>query len=96
MGLLDASSGGLAQLATDCGSLGAAISGTTPSAALAGTGWQATVAAVNETNADAALAARAMVKRMHDMASDLTTAGAHYALNESESAGDLRALITGV
>lgn len=95
MGLLDTSCVGLHQLATDCRALGAVIAAE-PDYPPSGSTWQATVAAVNEANADAAIAGRAMGARMHDTAASLSTAAAHYRLTEDQSAGDLRALVAEV
>ncbi|WP_396929689.1 type VII secretion target [Mycolicibacterium sp.] len=95
MGLLDTSCVGLNQLAMDCRSLGVAIAAGTDYAP-SGLTWQATVAAVNNANADAAVAARVMEARMHDTAASLRTAAAHYESNEHQSASDLRALVAEV
>ncbi|BBX05486.1 hypothetical protein MAIC_02890 [Mycolicibacterium aichiense] len=95
MGLLDTSCVGLNQLATDCRSLGAAIAAGTDYAP-SGSTWQATVAAINDANADAAVAARAMGARMQDTAASLSITAAHYEVNEDRSASDLRVLVAEV
>jgi len=95
MDLLKADVAGLAQLAADCRSRGAAIEiASVPESV--GAGWQATAVAVNATNADITLAVQVMRARMQDTAANLTTAARQYMLTDNHSAAELRAIVAGV